>query len=578
MKFSEVALYFFQIEQISGRLEMTRLLADLLAKASGHEANIICNLSLGQLHPPYLSSQFNMAEKLVARAVSNYLSIDEEILAKEAKKTGDLGLVIPILTNTLQHELTVIQVYDRLCQLQEMSGQGSQEDKIIHLVTLLQSMDTLSARYIVRVILGRLRLGFSDMTIVDALSWMSIGNKSLRAIIENAYNVCADIGLIAQLLKEEGIKKIESIKAQIGIPILPAAAERLPSPAAIIEKIGPCIAQAKLDGFRLQVHVDKTKKQNLIKFFSRNLQDMSAMFPDLTQAFDKLEVQTLICEGEAIVYDPHTGSFSKFQETVKRKRKHGINEAIKEFPLQIFIFDILFLNGTDLMDLPHVNRREILVKLFDISNPLIRVIEETSVTTAKELEDYFNANISAGLEGLVVKRPDSVYQPGKRNFNWIKLKRMSEGHLEDTIDCIILGYYAGSGKRVHFGIGAFLVGVYNKVHDRFETIAKVGTGLKDEDWKELKKKCDRIKTLFQPKNVLCVKELVPDVWVYPEIVCSVLADEITISPLHTAARTETKQGYALRFPRFIDYRSDKKAIEATTIEEINRLYNNQFVK
>ncbi len=578
MKFNDVSKAFFEIEQVSGRLEMTRLLAQLLKKASAHEAAIICDLSLGQLHAPHIGTKFNLADKNVTKALAVVLKMSEEELARAAKKEGDLGLIIPLEGWMPQDDLTVTQVYKELCAIEQISGTGSQDEKLQALVILLKQLDPLSARYVVRIIIGKLRLGFSDMTIVDALSWMVADNKSLRETIENAYNVCADIGMIAQELKEHGIKKIEHIHAQVGIPILPAAAERLPTAAAIIEKIGPCVAQAKLDGFRLQIHVDKTGSKPVIHFYSRNLQDMSAMFPDLTDAFANIDAKSIICEGEAIVYDPNTGTFSRFQETVKRKRKHGIEEAIKDFPLQVFIFDLMYLNGKDVMGLTQKERRELLTQTFDIANPLIRVIEEKYVTTAKELEDYFNANIASGLEGLVVKRTDAIYQPGKRNFNWIKLKRQEEGHLEDTIDCVILGYYAGEGKRAHFGIGAFLVGVYNKKEDRFETIAKIGTGLSDEDWKDLHRTCDAIKVKEQPKNVICVKELYPDVWVNPEIVCRVRADEITISPLHTAARTESKQGYALRFPRFMGYRPDKSATEATTITEIEHLYQDQFVK
>ena len=178
----------------------------------------------------------------------------------------------------------------------------------------------------------------------------------------------------------------------------------------------------------------------------------------------------------------------------------------------------------------------------------------------------------------MVKKPDAIYQPGKRNFNWIKFKRQEEGRLEDTIDCVILGYYAGAGKRAAFGIGSFLVGIYNKKEDCFETIAKIGTGLKDEGWKELKKKCDEIKVSAKPKNIVCAKELYPDVWVHPEIVCLIRADEITLSPLHTAGKTKEHLGYALRFPRFMGYRSDKGPEESTTIKEIKRLYEDQFVK
>jgi len=198
--------------------------------------------------------------------------------------------------------------------------------------------------------------------------------------------------------------------------------------------------------------------------------------------------------------------------------------------------------------------------------------------SAQELEAYFNATITHGLEGLVVKRDDAVYQPGKRNFNWIKLKRQESGSLDDTIDCVVLGYYMGHGKRATFGIGAFLVGVYNEKADCFETVAKIGTGLTDGEWKDLKKSCDALIREHKPSNIVCAKELYPDVWCYPEIVVLVRADEITLSPLHSAGKTDENLGYALRFPRIMGYRPDKKAVEATTVKEITSMFHVQFNK
>lgn len=427
--------------------------------------------------------------------------------------------------------------------------------------------------------MGTLRLGFSDMTIIDALSWMEVGDKSLRGTIEHAYNICVDIGLIAQTLKEKGIKALEDMQVKIGIPIRPAAAERLPTAKAIVEKLGPCVAQPKLDGFRLQIHIKKSGHKTDIHFFSRNLLDMSSMFPDIVEEVKKLDVKELICEGEAIAYDEDTNTYLPFQETVKRKRKHGIEEAVAEYPLHVVIFDLLYLNGESYMDKNNEQRRDKLLALFrGVKSKKIMVIEEKKITTAKELEQYFLENIESGLEGLVVKKPDSIYQPGKRNFNWIKLKRQEEGHLEDTIDVVVLGYYAGSGKRANFGLGAFLVGVYNKEKDVFQTVAKVGSGLTDEGWKEFKRKCDKYKTDHRLSRVECAKELTPDVWVSPEIVCMVRADEITMSPTHTAGKTADHLGYALRFPRFIDYRTDKSPTDATSVKEIKHMYADQHAK
>ena len=579
MKFSYVSQVFDEIEKISGRLEITKLLADLLKKASPSEAKIICYLSLGKLNPPYIGTQFQIAEKNFYKVIANLLSMDEPDVKQLAKRYGDIGSVLESGAWQQGDDLTVTQLYKELHLIEEISGTGAQEGKINALYELMKKLDPISAKYVARIVVGKLRLGFSDMTIVDALSWMEVGDKSLRKKIENAYNICADIGLIAQTLKEDGIDAIDHMKIQVGVPIRPAAAERMPTARAIIEKIGDCVAQPKLDGFRLQIHLDKTKEKPVVRFFSRNLIDMSYMFPDIARAIESLDVKELICEGEAIVQDPNTGNFLPFQETVKRKRKHGIEQAASDLPLYVFVFDLLYLNGQEFLTKTHTKRRNMLLNLFnDYSGDKVQVIEEKNIMTAKELEDYFTANIAAGLEGLVVKKSDSRYQPGKRNFNWIKLKRQEEtGQLEDTIDCVILGYYTGKGKRAQFGIGAFLVAVFNKKEDIFQTIAKIGTGVKDLEWIELKNRCDKIAVTDKPKNVQCPKELTPDVWTLPEIVCLIRADEITLSPLHTAGKTAKDLGLALRFPRFMGYRPDKSPTEATTVQEIKRLYEDQFV-
>ena len=577
MKFSTVAHTFDLIQEQSSRNTITETLANLLKQASSQEASIICNLSLGTLYPPYIESQFNIAQKSMIPIIAQMLKIPDDQAEKEIKQAGDAGLVIAQgHWQQIHDDLTVVDVYDQLALLQKISGIGSQEEKAAALEQLFLSVDPISAKYIVRIVLGKLRLGFSDMTIIDALSWMQVGDKSLKQIIEDAYNKCADIGLIAQTLKAKGVEALEAMQIKVGVPIRPAAAERLPTAQAIIDKLGPCVAQPKLDGFRVQIHLDNTGDKPMIKFFSRNLKNMSAMFPDLVDALLQLKIRSLICEGEAICYDENTNRFLPFQETVKRKRKHGIDQAAEENPLKLFMFDLLYLNGEPQLQKTHQERYELFRKILP-DDPLspIQLITQEQIENGNELESYFLMCISEGLEGIVVKRPDALYQPGKRNFNWIKLKRQEQGGVEDTLDCVILGYYAGSGKRASFGIGAFLVGIYNTKLDQYQTVAKVGTGLSDAGWKELKHKCDAIAVLEKPHDVWCAKELFPDVWVMPKIVCMIRADEITRSPLHTAAKKENHLGLALRFPRFMGYRDDKNATDATTQTELTTMFQNQ---
>lgn len=580
MIFNELSQRLQMLEQESSRLKMTHQLAQLFLNLSADEVRIVANVCMGQLQPAYQSLQFGLAAKSMVKVVARVLEVTEECVQDRIKQEGDIGSVIASGMWHIDGSLSIKDVFDRLVSLAQLSGSGSQEAKIDALVQLLQHVQPGAAKFIVRIVLSTLRLGFSDMTIIDALSWMLVGNKSLSEVIENAYNVCADIGLVAWQVKEHGLKGIERMHAIVGIPIRPAAAERLPSAQAIVDKLGECVAEPKLDGFRLQIHIDRHGATPKIYFFSRNLTDMSAMYPDLVNALSSLPVEDAIIEGEAIAFDRNTGNFMPFQETVKRKRKHDVVATSEQLPLHVYLFDLLYLNGKPMLSKGLRERRALLREVLahtKEAQAVIHLIQEIPIHSAQQLEEYFLLQVGAGLEGVVVKRPDASYQPGKRNFNWIKLKRLEQGHLLDTVDCVVLGYYAGEGKRANFGIGAVLVGVYDEKHDAFATIAKLGTGFSDEEWRELKKRCDAIAIKNQPKNVLCHKDLAPDVWVRPEMVVEVKADELTLSPLHSAGKTEQRNGFALRFPRFMRYRDDKKAAEATTVHEVQELYKQQRV-
>lgn len=573
MNFKTVAQTFEKIDGTSSRTEMTELLATLLKEASVEEIGILCYLSLGVLNPPHIGTQFNFAQKNVLKLIAQILGYDEPIIKEKMEQHGDLGSILADYEWVEGEGLSLIQVYNNLITIEKISGTGSQEIKSLALQDLLSKLDALSAKYVLRIVLGTLRLGFSDMTLIDALSWMEVGSKGIRNIIEKSYNVCADMGLIAQRLKDEGVQSLEKMTMHVGVPIRPAAAERLSDIKAIMEKLGPCVAQPKLDGFRLQVHVDKTVGNPIIRFFSRNLSDMSEMFPEFVEACKQLPVKSFIADGEAMVFDPNTKQFLSFQETVKRRRKHGIAEMVSELPLQLIIFDVLYYDGKNLLECSHTERRTVLKKVIQESKGTLQIIEERKIETVKELEDYFIESIAAGLEGLVVKNPNAHYKPGKRNSSWIKLKYQHADKLNDTLDVVILGYYPGKGKRAQFGVGAFLVGIFNPRTEHYETIAKVGTGLTDSEWVNFKARCDALKVPEKPKNVECHKSLEPSTWIVPSMVCEVLADEITMSPVHTAGKTEDTLGFGLRFPRFLKYRDDKSSYQSTTLEELKKIRN-----
>jgi len=513
MKFFLVAEAFSRIEQEVSRNNITEILADLFVRVPAEESSFLAHFCLGELYPAYYNKNMNIAEKTAIRAVALAHKQDVAVVAEEVKAIGDIGSYVLKVERTASApgDLSIEQVKKELHAILDASGAGSQELKEQLLAQLINKLSPLEACFVVRSVVGALRLGFSEMTMIDAYSWMMSGDKKLKPLLEHAFNVCADIGHVLYLLKATNLENIREATMTPGIPVRPAAADRLADSQAIFDKLGACVAQPKLDGFRVQIHLWTDEHgQTQTRFFSRNLHDMSAMFPDLVCALSSLKAASLIMEGEAIVHDAVTGSFMPFQDTVKRKRKHGVAEAAAELPLTLYVFDLLMIDGVSMLNYTHAQRRQRLAKLLPTEGQ-VRIIEEESISSADQLALYFEHAMSIGLEGIVVKNPHAHYQPGKRSSNWIKLKRQERGELADTIDCVILGYYAGAGKRAQFGIGAFLVGVYNPAADTFETIAKIGTGLSDEQWKELRGRCDKAIAHTKPHNVVCAAGLTPDV-------------------------------------------------------------------
>lgn len=594
MTFKELAVYFEKIELNTSRLIITELLASLLRKLSKEEIKSTIYLLQGRVVPLYEKIEFGIAEKIVVKSIIKALNLEGKFFNNVYKKIGDLGQTVERFKREIksfeEKELSINEVYVNLYQLAIASGEGSQEKKINILANLIRRLDPLSCRYLVRIPLGVMRLGFSDMTILDAFSWMLKGDKSLRNTIEKAYHVQPDLGQLGYILKEEGTEGIKKIKPKVGTPILMMRAERLSSAKEIIEKIGRCAVEPKYDGFRLQIHYQK--KNQMVKLFSRNLEDVTFMYPDIVEAVKKqINANEIIFEGEAVGFNPQTGDFLPFQETVQRKRKYQIEEKLKEIPLKIFAFELLFIDGESLIGEDFLKRRKKLIQTITSSDDLFQDTIITSpefiIEDEKKLELYFDEQVSKGLEGVVVKKLNGVYQAGARGWNWIKYKRSYSSKIDDTVDCLIMGYDLGKGKRADFGIGAFLVGVFDEKNDRFVTVAKIGTGLSDEEWRELKRRCDQFKTNKIPSNYLVDKIMKCDIWVLPAIVVEIKADEITRSPVHTAGRrmkpSKTGQaeevnvpGYALRFPRLEKFRDDKREDEVTTLKELKEMYQIQM--
>lgn len=593
MKLSELSAFFETIEQTSSRLIITETLGELFKKLHADEIGNAVYLLQGRVAPLYEKVEFGMAEKSVLNSIAVAMQLDKAAFLKEYKQIGDLGKAVEQCKQEVkaleERDPTITEVFTELKAIAEASGPGSQEVKANGLARLIREIDPRSARYLVRIPTGTMRLGFSDMTMLDGLSWMLHGDKSARPAIEKAYHVRPDLGFIATTLKAKGIEAMAHVKPRIYTPILMMRAERLPSPEDIIAKIGECIVESKYDGFRLQMHYSKHSGE--VKLYSRNLEEVAYMYPDLVEGIQKeAHVPDLIIEGEAIGFDPHTGSFLPFQETVQRKRKHGIEEKAKEIPLKLFAFELLYADGKSYIDVPFAERRKALEKAIkrtgDIFKDTIIVAEEKRTDDPKKLELMFDDAIAKGLEGIVAKKLDGFYQPGARGWNWIKFKRSYSSKIEDTIDCLIMGYDFGKGKRTDFGIGAFLVGIYDEKEDKFCTVAKIGTGLSDDEWRQLRDQCQKYKSDHMPALYSVDKMMDVDVWVKPKIVVEIKADELTRSTVHTAGRVMKPSkseksmevdvpGYALRFPRLQKFREDRRPEDVTALKEIESMFKDQ---
>jgi len=571
MKFSELAGYLDQLEATSSRNEMVRILAELYRACSVDEIEPVTYLIQGRLAPFFAPVEIGLGERLLISAIATAYRTPKEEVSKLYRQIGDVGVTAQRLAPKDGHgaSASVVDVHQRLWEIAGTSGAGSLQKKLDLFAGLLVELDPASAKHLVRITVGKMRLGIGDPTVLDALSFAKRGDRSLRPTLEAAYNRTSDLGLVARTLWAEGEPGLDALKVTVGKPLRPQLAERLPNPDSVIRKLGIVGVQPKYDGFRVQIHKDSDR----VSIFSRNLETMTSMFPELVAAARRLNVETAILDGEAIAYNPESEEYVPFQETTSRRRKEGIEEFALKVPLRAFIFDVMYRDGSDLTPLPYEKR-------FEIANEVIRDTDTlltaplTKTDSAEVLTRELLDNISRGLEGVVAKRLDSPYQAGARNFNWVKLKRVASGELTDTVDVVLLGYYGGKGKRAEFGAGALLAGVYDSDRDEFVTISKLGTGLSDEGWRDIHKRVNRLEVSHRPPRVNSI--LVPDVWLQPEVVVEVLADEITPSPRHTAGKVDDQPGFALRFPRIVSFRSeDKKAEDATTVREIREMFDQQ---
>ena len=579
MLYSDLAETFDRLESTGSRLEMTSILAEFFRRADKGELRSIVYLSQGKLHPDFVPGVLGMADRLVMKAIAKASGNPDDKVEKLTIETGDMGQVAETMISRkkqmalFSEELTVARVVRGLTTIENADGKDSQDTKQKTLAGLLHDSGPLEARYLCRTVTGRMRVGAADMTILDALA-EAFATKEDRPAIERAFNVTCDIGLVAETIANGGMDAVRAIGVKVGSPVKVMLAERLPSISEVVEKMGGrCAMEYKYDGIRVQAHIGRDS----VKLYSRRLEDLTSNFPDIAEALRaRCGHDEAIIEGECVAIDPETGFMLPFQNVTHRRKKHGMDEAVRDVPVRIFMFDMLYADGEDWTPRPYLERRAALDEGFEIGDN-VQMTTMRMVGSPEEGEEFFANAIGARCEGIMAKSvaPDSVYRAGSRGFLWIKYKKDYQQALTDSFDLVVVGAFYGMGKRAG-RYGALLMAAYDGETGRFETVCKLGTGFDDAFLDAMPALLDGSLSESKPSSVDA--EMVPDVWFEPNVVLEVVAAEITLSPIHTAAKDVLKEGAGLgiRFPRFTGrVRDDKTPEQCTSVSEIIEMFEMQ---
>jgi DNA ligase-1 len=553
-------------------------LVELFQKTPPEIISKIVYLIQGKLRPDFEGIELGLAEKLAIHALAKSSGIPIKKINSVYAEDGDLGdaaakiLVQKTQTTFLAQDITAERVYETLYKIARLEGQRSQDMKMKYVSSLLNDATPQEAKFILKIAMGTLRLGIADNTVMDALAISFTGSKENREKLEAAYNVSSDLGTVAETIARKGLDGLKDFHVKVFSPIRPMLAERVKSESEAIEKLGPGFAaEYKLDGERVQIHY----KDGTMMLYSRRLENITSYYPDILENIPKaLKTTDVILEAEAVAINQDSGEFLPFQELMHRRRKYDIDRIVEKYPITVNLFDVLYLNGQDLLNEPYKTRRKKLEEI-TLENEYTKIVTQTIVHKENEIEDFLENGINAGCEGLMLKVLDAPYRAGARGSNWLKLKREYRNELGDSLDLVVIGAFFGKGRRTG-KYGTLLLASYNADRDTFESICKVGTGFTDENLDQFYQILQDKVTL--KKNPRIESGMEPDVWFEPELVIEIVASEITLSPVHMTAKNTIRSGsgLALRFPKFTGkIRMEKAAEDASTDQEVIALYKNQ---
>ena len=578
MKFSVLSDSLEKMELTTKRLELTDILVELLKNNHASIISKVIYLIQGKIRPNFEGVELGIAEKLVIRAISKSSGITTKKIEDDYNDGGDLGktganiLRQKTQTTFTAETITLERVYDTLLKISKLEGKGSQDMKMKYISSLLNDATPIESKFILKILLGTLRLGIAENTTMDALAIAFTNEKSNRELVENAYNVSSDLGKVSEVLATEGINGILKFTTSLFSPIRPMLADRVKSEDDAFKKIkNDFAAEYKLDGERAQIH----KKNNEIVLFSRSLENITRYYPDVVEKISKcINANDGIFEAEIVAVNENTGNFLPFQELMHRRRKYKLEQAVSDYPITVNFFDVLYYNQTDYLEKPYMERRKTLENIIKENN-FAKLVPMSIVSNEGDVTESLENSINSGCEGLMLKVIDSPYRAGTRGNNWLKLKREYQNELGDSLDLVVVGAFFGRGRRTG-KYGTLLLSSYNSESDTFPTICKVGTGFTDENLDQLFQILSSKVTL--KKNPRVESTMEADIWFEPELVLEIVASEISLSPIHKTGLNMIRKdiGFALRFPKFTGkIRSEKSAEDASVDEEVLALYKNQ---
>ena len=578
MKFSVLSDSLEKMEETSKRLELTGILVELLKKTPNEIIAKVIYLIQGKLKPNFEGVELGIAEKLVIRAISKSAGVTIKKIEADYNDGGDLGITVSnILKQKTQttfsaETITLERVYETLLKISTLQGKGSQDMKIKYISSLLNDATPEESKFILKILLGTMRLGVAENTVMDALAIAFTNSKENRELVENAYNVSSDLGKVSEVLAQDGLDGLLKFNVSLFSPIRPMLADRVKSEEEAVKRIeNEFAAEYKLDGERVQIHIQDDK----VILFSRSLENITNYYPDIVEKIsDTINADNGIFEAEIVAINANTGNFLPFQELMHRRRKHKLDQAITNYPITVNFFDILYHNGKELLNYSYNERRKNLEGVIK-ENEFAKLIPMSIVNNTTDISDVLENSINSGCEGLMLKVLNANYRAGSRGSNWLKLKREYQNELGDSLDLVVVGAFFGRGRRTG-KYGTLLLSTYDSENDSFPTICKVGTGFTDENLDQLFQILSN--KVILKKNPRVESSIESDIWFEPELVLEVVASEITLSPIHKTGLNLIRKdtGFALRFPKFTGkIRTEKLAEDASCPEEVSALYKNQ---